>query len=938
MSRNEPPRGKGSTVRVRGRAAELAVLDELVASTARGLGSVVLVDGPAGIGKSLLLAQACARAAEAGVSVACTAAHELGDLAPLGCFVDLLGSSAPPMLEAGDLVIDRAAQDPRLALLGQLRDAIETRAREQPTMLAIDDLQWADELSVLALGTLARQLAGYPVSWLLARRGRPTAPVLERTIGRLVDDGATLIVLGPLDAASVEELVLDLAGRPAGPQLRDLVVGAGGNPFFVSQLVRAAAVDAVTDHDVELLHADAIPAAFRDVVQRQLAFLAPDVRELLDVASVFGRRFTIADVSAVLDQPASGLARPLADAMSEGILVEDAADLAFRHDLLRLVVYEALPTSLQHALHRDVAAALIASGGSAVDAAPHVALSARPGDQQAIRLLQDAAGAIAATTPLAAIDLYRQLLGLIPDPDPARIAAVLPLVALLGAAGLVDEALAVADAALVAPLDPLSTAILLATAAGAAALAMRHDAALHYVDRALAIADLPAELVLQCQLLRSAATTFSGDHDRGPRLCTAVIAEADAAAMPHVRADALALQSHIASEEGDLERSLALADEAISLEEALGPGPAMRSDPHLPRAVACFCLDRLDDARRVVARGQHQAEQRGASWQLFYEQTAALLALADGALEDADALASGACDLIDEFGMQNRRPEFLHLRAQIALRKGDFTRCGSLTAELQQLLERGAPFHALGADTVTGRLAHAEGRPELAWQHLQRAFDCIDNVMMHQFSDVPLAPELILVALDADEHDQAERAARCAEEFVRRNPGVASIAGVALHARALLSERVDDYSAAVAEYRRAPRPLWLAAGLEALALARARHGERDAAVADLDEAMRLFQSARAERDLRRIRSHLRDLGVRRRLREPPSTAAVGWDTLSPAEQAVAELVVEGLTNREIAERLFLSPHTVGTHLKHMFLKLDIHTRVELARLAPTAAF
>ena len=109
-------------------------------------------------------------------------------------------------------------------------------------------------------------------------------------------------------------------------------------------------------------------------------------------------------------------------------------------------------------------------------------------------------------------------------------------------------------------------------------------------------------------------------------------------------------------------------------------------------------------------------------------------------------------------------------------------------------------------------------------------------------------------------------------------------------------------------------------------------GDRDGAVASFGRALELYAETRASRDETRVRRRLRELGVRRRL-VSPKRPETGWEGLTESELAVVRLVAEGMTNRQVARQLYVSPHTVNAHLRHAFSKLDINSRVELARLA-----
>ncbi|MDX6619169.1 MAG: hypothetical protein QOK36_1555, partial [Gaiellales bacterium] len=136
----------------------------------------------------------------------------------------------------------------------------------------------------------------------------------------------------------------------------------------------------------------------------------------------------------------------------------------------------------------------------------------------------------------------------------------------------------------------------------------------------------------------------------------------------------------------------------------------------------------------------------------------------------------------------------------------------------------------------------------------------------------------------------------------------------------------------VSLFKRSPRSLALASACEDLGLAQQRQETADSGIEALTQALVLFARAGATRDAARLRSRLRALGIRRRVAASEKPAA-GWAAMTKSELAVAQLVANGLTNREIADRLFVSPHTVNTHLRHVFAKLQVNSRVDLTRLA-----
>jgi len=193
------------------------------------------------------------------------------------------------------------------------------------------------------------------------------------------------------------------------------------------------------------------------------------------------------------------------------------------------------------------------------------------------------------------------------------------------------------------------------------------------------------------------------------------------------------------------------------------------------------------------------------------------------------------------------------------------------------------------------------------------------------------APQMVRIALAAGDRKLAESAVADANRTASLCPDVRSLAAIAAHARGLLESSVDQLTEALSLFGESPRTLALAATFEDLGVTHQHYGAADSAIDALSQALVLFARAGAVQDATRLRSRLRALGIRRRVTraEKPAT---GWVAMTKSELAVAELVANGLTNREIAERLFVSPHTVNTHLRHVFAKVQVNSRVDLTRL------
>ena len=245
------------------------------------------------------------------------------------------------------------------------------------------------------------------------------------------------------------------------------------------------------------------------------------------------------------------------------------------------------------------------------------------------------------------------------------------------------------------------------------------------------------------------------------------------------------------------------------------------------------------------------------------------------------------------------------------------------------------------AQVMIGQSAPSVRRPA-AWLLALQEMAGGDSARAHEWlrvmgeeerlSIVPLFPmdvadetRLIHIALAAQDDELAAHATDAVQRRAQRNPQIRSIVAVAAHAKGLLDHNRKDLAEAVALYECGPRPLACAAALEDLGVVTMDEGDTDEAVEVFGRGLELFAQAGAAWDAGRVRGRLRALGVRRRL-VAAQRPGRGWGAMTDSELAVARLVAQGLTNREVAERLFISQHTVSGHLRHVFTKLDVNSR------------
>jgi DNA-binding SARP family transcriptional activator len=390
-----------------GREDQLAVLDGVLAGARGGRGRVVLVAGEPGIGKTRLAEEAARRAAAAGMQVAWGRCHE-GDGAPAlwpwaqvarqlaaelgpGQLAAMLGPSArwlgqlmpelaEPARPAGPLpVADLGVARFQLnqAVAGLLRRAAETR----PLLVIVDDLHWADVPSLSLLAFLAGELKDARLVVVGTYRDVEALPgePLADTLGALAREPVVeRIALGGLDRPGVARMIGHAIGcSPAEPLVQAVADRCGGNPFFITELLRLLQSERqLAAPDATAAARGGIPVGVRDVLRRRLARLPAQTCTFLMVAAVAGRGFDLDLIEAVTgleDEPALDAAEA---AVLAGLVIEDdraAGRYRFAHALVRETIYEDISRARRARLHARVAEALVAVRGAEPEPAAEMA-------------------------------------------------------------------------------------------------------------------------------------------------------------------------------------------------------------------------------------------------------------------------------------------------------------------------------------------------------------------------------------------------------------------------------------------------------------------------------------------------------------------------------------------------------------------------------------
>jgi len=933
-----------------GRTAELASLEALLRWAAEGPCQVALIQGEAGIGKSRLVVEVLDRSRGLGFQPFIGAAAELERDRPFGALVEALDlhptSSDPERAEIGRLLV--GDRDPvgsalslveapalRFRILEAVLTLMERLCLSAPMVLAVEDLHWADPSTLLCLRQLYRRLGHLPLVLVGTLRPSPWNPELDRLLGEFLAYGGSHLVLGSMGPDAVAALVTEVVGSPPGPTLLRAVEGAGGNPLYVTELLRGFSSEGaiqVREGRAELPEF-VLPSSFRLLVLRQLEALPMETMEALRVASVLGASFSLADLSTVLDRPSSALVNNIQEALRAGVMSEAGERLAFHHELVREAVYLDLPLSVRQALHLQAGRALAAADAPPDQVAAHLAVGAVRGDQHAVQWLQRAAAVAARRAPSVAVGLLERALELLDPADPARPAIAAELAVNLAWSGRLDDAETRARQLLVPGLPGDIERTLRLTLAEAMLARGRARDALQEME-ALMQTVLEGD-AQRARLLAFGGWTrlFAGDVQGAIEQGTAARAVAEREGDEGAQSVALCGLGIAAYLLGDMDQAVQLGTEAIRTAE---------QDPthHLDRYPARLFLgqalqdsDQLAEADRVLREGLRRSEELGLAVHLpFYHSQLGALRFVSAEWDDAVAELEAA---IQEGEEQQLGALILprSLLALIAIHRNQLQAAKEALDLAEQ--EFAGAGGAYGVDVMTwARALLLEVRGDAqALTVLETAW--VNPLLRTPPQLVRIGPDLVRLAVGMGRPNLAQAVVAAMDEAAAGSP-VATWSAAAMRCRGLLHDDPDALVEAVAAYRLAPRRMEQALACEDAASALSRVGRRDEAVVLLREAVGIYEPVGAFMDLTRAEAALRGLGIRRGRRGARRRPSRGWESLTPTELEVVRLVSQGLTNVEIGRRLFISRRTVETHLSHIFGKLGVSSRVQLAAQASRA--
>ena len=920
------------------REGELAAVDGVVEAALAGSGRLLVVDGAAGVGKTRLLEEASRVAGAAGMDVVRARGVALEDRFAFGVVRQLFEGvlAGASKAERGELFSGTAGLAG--ALLGfaepseRARPALDVTfdtlhglywlcfnlAARSPLFVVIDDAHWADAPSLRFVSFLAARLEGLRVVLALALRSGEhgaAAGVLDAIRN---DAGAHVLRPAQLSERACGRVISEAYRRaPAREFSRACFEVTGGNPFYLRALVDGLRAEGISA-DAE--SAEVVRGQVPEVVVRSLVLR---LSRLPTAASAMARAVAVLGADTELRHAAelAGLevreAAKSADLLAGAGVLAPGRPLRFVHPLVEAAIYAELPPGERDLMHGEAARMLGASGAGAERAAAHLLVGEPTGDPWSVEVLRAAAAdARVRGAPDSAVSYLQR----------ARredLKADVEVLWELGAAQVdcgQPAAVEALEKALAMAGDRRQRATIAQDLAWALALANRLGDAVSVLEAALdVLGDSDQALAQEIEAALLWAAGLQLPTRPAHRRHLARVREQKLGDSPSERMllAQLAFWSCLEGEPADVVRELA--------ERALAGGRLL---PEVGSASyhALLYSDSLEQSRYWLDQAMADARTRGAPVAFTIASTArAELGYRVGELDDAEADAGAA--LAAAGGERSVfAPQNMATLIHVLIERGQPREAAALLDQYKVPFGLDQPAMAIHLQYAHGQLAAASGK----WRDAADSFLRLGEWCLAWGERNPgFADWRTGAALALAQIGEVERARELSGEVVElsRYLGQPSCLGIGLRAVGIIAggtEGVELLRDAVATLGDTPARLAHARALVDLGAALRRLNHRKEARDPLREGTELAQRCGATVLAHRGQAELITTGAR-----PRQLARSGVEALTPSERRVARLAADGLSTPEIAQQLFVTINTVETHLRHAYLKLDIHSRDQL---------
>ena len=631
------------------------------------------------------------------------------------------GSSTPtrhPIDDRGDL---------SFAVVESSVDLVEEMARDAPVLLTVEDLHWADDLSLTVLAALTRRATVSRFGVIGSMRLSPRPPALDRLVERVREGLGAHVRLGSLDEVDVVAMASAITGGAPGEVLRERLRATAGNPLFITELLRSFDDEGLLRMESGVV--DVTPgvtsADLHEVLVRRLSWLPTETRELLRLASLLGSAFTLHDLASITGRAVIDIAAWLREASMAGLIVGDGDRLAFRHDLIREAVYGHMLPAERRDLHRAAGQALVGTGAPTQQIAEQVSRGAIPGDLEAVSWLERAAVETISVSPGSALALLEQAVSLAPATWSGRPALQAQMIAPLAWCGRFDDAEAIATTVLaVAPDADVEFTALYGLSA---VYGNRGDTAssITTLYRAAAVPGAPDDAVrrLRCLAAQLSLVTGAMSVEDARRVAEETLARSVADATPTTQCLAHQVLGAIAAVTGygvagreHLTAALALLDSGrVTADTYL--------IPDIVYTLVLLELDAIVEAIEAADNGRKRAERSGAVALLPLAYVAAANArLYAGRWDDAVAEVEAGLAVVEDTGSVLGVLSYDAILAKIAIHRGDLpTAKAHLEAGTKRFAEG---VEVYGVDLLFAAQAEflaASGQPEAASRSPRRS-------------------------------------------------------------------------------------------------------------------------------------------------------------------------------------------------------------------------
>jgi DNA-binding CsgD family transcriptional regulator/tetratricopeptide (TPR) repeat protein len=910
-------------VPLRGRSEQLALSTGMLRDVVRsGRSRGLVITGEAGIGKSALIAAMLGDASSRGMAFGLGKADRIGRIVPGAPLLAALRDGPEPILASRDFATLEQLSPHPLRLLDTLGSMLEQRAGERPVAVAVDDIQWLDDLSIFLLRSLPARMPGSPIAWLLSSRD-PRSGLVERlTSAHAGEPRFIRMELGPLQIDDILAVARDHLGSSPGSADRRMLERTEGNPFLAVQVVNGLFATSMSADD-----AAEFPAPLLLGARERLKALPAQTADLVRWAAVFGAPLATVDAALLLDDTS---ARSVSDAaqaaIQAGILTVLRDSVAFRHELVRESVYVDLPDPQRRKMHLRCALHLRASGSDALTVAAHAREALTPGDEDVALLLADAADEAVSLMPGTAAELMLTAFKALRPGQARWLALGERCVDLLSLVQRCNDALAIA-AQLAAYLDDDEPIAQLEVALSRALwLTGRWSESEERTREVLQRPELSSGLRTRLEALHSLALSRVRSAEVARPLAEHALAVSGETADRAGRLFALHAMAEIARNLGNHRTSLRYFRELRTESEPTYLAQEIMALQH---------LDRYDHAGTMLGQSWQQAENDSASIlpSLLYAQIWQDFNL--GRLDGAETVARTLMGLGTELGSRVCELESAAILGAAALLRGD-TGEAVRRISLGGIANSNDEAHIPVLVLVRGWLAAEEGRSATAVEILS---PLLAATGLEQ-DPWPWKPGwmrmLTYIGLAAGDEHFVLRAVELAREGADRNAGVATFEAISFGLQGLVSHDRALFDRAQEAAERSPRPLVKAGVYEDYGRELITAGDTDTGGRYLDRAWEIYDQTGALGGCAAVQRVMRTAGLRRPYWLKQSSRPVsGWGALTETEVRVARLIGAGHTNKSAAVELYVSANTVGTHLRSVFSKLDIRSRVQLANVLGT---